>query len=140
MPGTIPENAGPLYFWQFTQDATLCYRLEAAGTSLWFHPTSTYAPGEIAGAPAPTLIVGVTGESPSREKLRGILSEARPQRVLPTHYDNFLQPRERGLALLPEAEMAKARAIVTEEAPGAKFWVLDYDERVRLPPDAVPER
>jgi L-ascorbate metabolism protein UlaG (beta-lactamase superfamily) len=140
MTGTIPPDAGELYFWQYTQDATLCYRLESGGSSIWFHPTSTYAPGELGGRPAGTLIVGVTGEPVTEEKLRGLLSECRPERVLPTHYDNFFQPLDRGLALLPEADLEKARALVAAIAPAATWWVLDYGERVRSPADAAPAR
>lgn len=135
MAGTIPRDARDLYYHEFRQDAVLSYRLEAAGTTIWFHPSSTYAPGELGGLPARTLILGVSGEPVSVEKIRGLLDEAKPARVIPTHYDNFLQPIERGLALLPEAELSQAREAVLNSAAGVSWWMMDYDQKVAIPPD-----
>lgn len=135
MAGVIAPDAKALWFWQYALDDTLAYRLSAAGTTVWFHPTSTYAPGELGGLPAPTLIVGVTGEKQTREKVQGLLGESHARRVLPTHYDNFFQPYERGLALMPGLNLDAARALFLEVDPGLEWGVLDFDEVVRLPPD-----
>jgi L-ascorbate metabolism protein UlaG (beta-lactamase superfamily) len=135
MSGVVPVDAGALWFWQFTLDETLFYRLEAAGTSVWFHPTSTFAPQEIAGARAPTLIVGVTGEDQTVEKARGLLAATGARLVLPTHYDNFFQPFEKGLAKMPGLNLDKARAAFEAVDAGITWAVLDQGERVWLPKD-----
>ena len=135
MDGVIPADAGALWFWQFKLDQTLAFRLEANGTSIWFHPTSTFAKGEVGGPPAASLIVGVTGEKPTRQKVDGLLAEARPVRVLPTHYDNFFQPRQKGLAAMPGFDLASPRRLFLEANPALTWITLDYDTPLFLPPD-----
>ncbi|MEW5740964.1 MAG: MBL fold metallo-hydrolase [Myxococcota bacterium] len=135
MSGAISRTAGPLWFFQYALDETLFYRLEANGTSLWFHPTSTFAPGEVGAPPAPTLIVGVTGEDASVEKARGLLAETKPLLVLPTHYDNFFQPVQKGLALMPGLDLDGARQAYLAADPKLDWAVLDVGERVYLPRD-----
>lgn len=136
MSGVIPADAGPLWFFEYALDDTLFYRLEANGTSLWYHPTSTWADGELTGAPAATLIVGVTGEAQTPAKAKGLLSSAKPVRVLPTHYDNFFQPWEKGLAKMPGLDLPAARQAFEAVQPGLEWVVLDQGERIFLPPDA----
>ncbi len=135
MGGLVPPDAGALWFWQFKLDQTLAYRLEANGTSIWFHPTSTFAKSEIGGPTAATLIVGVTGEKPTAEKVSGLLAEARPVRVLPTHYDNFFQPMQKGLAAMPGFDLASPRALFLAANPLLTWITLDYDQPLYLPPD-----
>jgi len=135
MSGVIPPNAGKLWFWQYALDDTLGYHLESTtnGAKLWFHPTSTWSPGELAGLEAETLVVGVTGEPQTAEKVRGLMSESRARRVLPTHFDNFFQPLQRGLALMPGLDLDAARALFLAEAPGVEWGVVPAGERVFLP-------
>jgi len=135
MSGAISPSAGGLFFWQYALDGALAFRLEANGTSLWWHPTSTFAAGEVKGPPAPTLIVGVTGEPQTAEKAKGLLAEAKPRRVLPTHYDNFFQPWEKGLAKMPGLDLDAARAAFLAVDASLEWVTLDQGERVYLPPD-----
>ena len=135
MGGVTPADAGPLWFWQFKLDETLAYRLEANGTSIWFHPTSTFATGEVGGPAAANLIVGVTGEKATRQKVDGLLAEAKPLRVLPTHYDNFFQPMQKGLAQMPGFDLAGPRQLFLEANPALTWITLDYDQPLYLPPD-----
>lgn len=136
MAGVVAADAGPLWFWQYALDGALSYRLEARGTSLWFHPTSTFAQGEIGGLRADTLIVGVTGEKQTAQKVAGLLAEVQPRRVLPTHYDNFFQPWEKGLAKMPGLDLDAVRALFLAAQPALEWVTLDQDETIALPPDA----
>lgn len=134
MAGTIAADAGPLWFFQYVQDAALAFRLESAGRSVWFHPTSTYAPGELLGLDARTLILGVNGEKIDAEKIAGIAAEAPGVRlVVPTHYDNFFQPLASGLALMPGVDLEAARRLTARALPKAGFAVLEFDQSVELP-------
>ncbi len=135
MSGAVATDSGAMWFWNYALDETLVFRLSASGTTLWFHPTSTYAPGELGGLPAKTLIVGVTGEKQNRTKVDGLLSEAKPLRVLPTHFDNFFQPLDRGLALMPGLDLDAARQVFLDADPKLEWGVTDYDETISLPPD-----
>ncbi len=135
MSGSIATDAKALWFWQYALDETLSYRLTANGTSVWFHPTSTYAAGELGGLPAKNLIVGVTGEKQTPEKIRGLLKESGARRVLPTHYDNFFQPMARGLALMPGCDLSAVKRLFLAEDPGLEWGVLDYGQVVVLPRD-----
>jgi L-ascorbate metabolism protein UlaG (beta-lactamase superfamily) len=135
MSGTIAPDAGPMWFWSYALDETFAYRLTSTttGATLWFHPTSTWAPGELGGLPAQTLIVGVTGEQQTAQKIAGLLGEAHPARVLPTHYDNFFQPLDKGLALMPSADLDAVKRLFLEADPKLEWGVLDFDETVTLP-------
>ncbi len=136
MSGPLSPTAGPLWFWNYTIDETLSFHLAAAGTTVWFHPTSTYAAGELGGLPAKTLIVGVTGEKQTRAKIDGLLGESKAVRILPTHYDNFFQPWQRGLALMPGLNLDVARELFLSADPKLEWGVLDLGETIALAPDA----
>ena len=129
MAGTIPADAGDLRFWEYAHDRVLTYRLVNESTSIWFHPTSTYASGELGNLPAEVLILGVTGEDHDEASLRGVLDEARPRYVLPTHYDNFLQPLAKGLALMPGLDLMGVVDGIGRLRPGTPVYVLDYKQR-----------
>lgn len=135
MSGVVPPDAGRLMFWQLTQDGCLAYRLSAGGATLWWHPTSTYADGELAGLEARTLILGVTGEEITADKATRIIGDTKPARVLPTHYDNFFQPLSKGIALMPRCDLGAVRAALDAAQPGLPMWVLDFGQMVHLPPD-----
>lgn len=136
MVGTIPPDAGSLWFWQYRQDGSVSYRLQAGGASVWHHPSSVYEPGDLGGAPADTLIMGVAGFDWTVERAAALLGEARPRRILPTHYDNFFQPLGKGLALLPQADMDGARGAFGAAKAGLPWVVLEPGGTMRLPPDA----
>lgn len=136
MSGVISPTAGALWFWSYALDDTLSFRLSAAGTTVWFHPTSTYEKGELGDLPAKTLIVGVTGEKQTRAKIDGLLSESKASRILPTHYDNFFQPYERGLALMPGLDLDATRQLFLDANPKLEWGVLELGETIALPPDA----
>jgi L-ascorbate metabolism protein UlaG (beta-lactamase superfamily) len=135
MSGVISPSAGALWFWNYALDDTLTYRLAAAGSTVWFHPTSTYEPGELGGLPAKTLIVGITGEKQTRKKVDGLLAESKAARILPTHYDNFFQPYERGLALMPGLDIDAPRQLFLDSNPKLEWGVLDLGETIAIPPD-----
>ncbi len=136
MSGVIVPAPRTLWFWQYALDDTFAYRLEAGGTTLWFHPTSTFADGELGGLTAKNLIVGVSGEKQTAAKVKGLVREAQPARVMPTHFDNFFQPLDLGLALLPGTDLDAVKALFLAEAPGLEWGVTAPDETVYFPPDA----
>lgn len=134
MSGTIAENAGALWFFQYVQDSTLAFRLESAGRSVWFHPSSTYTPKELLGLDARTLILGVNGEAITAEKMSGIAGEAKGiVLVIPTHFDNFFQPLSKGLALMPGVDLEAVRDLTGKALPKAAFAVLDFEQTIDLP-------
>jgi L-ascorbate metabolism protein UlaG (beta-lactamase superfamily) len=135
MSGVMSPEPGRLWFWQLTQDGCLAYRLSAGGATLWWHPTSTYAPGELGGLEAATLILGVTGEEITEPKARLILGEVKPRRVLVTHHDNFFQPLSKGMSLMPGLDLEAARSAIDAAQPGVPVWVQDHGNVVHLPPD-----
>ena len=131
MTGGIRPDAGPLWFWQYRQDGSFSYRLEAGGTSVWLHPATPYAPGELGGRPADTLILGVSGLPWTAARAKAILAEVRPKRVLPTHFDNFFQPLAKGLALMPGLDFESARRSVAEADPALPWILLEPGETLR---------
>jgi len=139
MVGAIAADAGPLWFWQYVQDAALAYRLASGGSSVWFHPTSTFREGELGDLAAGTLIMGVNGDPLTAERMAMALREARPQMILPTHYDNLFQPLSKGLARMPGLDMEAARLTVPPTA-AVPWLVLDYAQAIILPQDAAPGR
>lgn len=135
LAGRIPDDAGALRWWEFGQDGCFAFRLAAGGATLWFHPTSTYQPGGLGGLEARTIILGITGERLTLERAKGVLTESKAARVLPTHFDNFLQPIGKGMGLLLDLDIDAARETVRQASPQAAWWVLDFGQTVHLPPD-----
>jgi L-ascorbate metabolism protein UlaG (beta-lactamase superfamily) len=137
--GVIPSDAGELWFFEYVQDGTRAYRLQANGTSLWFHPGRTFGP-EWKARPAGVALMCFAGNNaPSDESLRGLLAAVKPQWVLPTHYDNFFHPLERGLALMPGVEPLELRERLQALDPRLAVYLLDFGQDVFLPPDPKRE-
>lgn len=132
MHGTIPPDAGPLWFWQFRLDSTFYFRIESARGALWFIPAGLSDPSALAGRPADTLILGLAGNPLDVPALRQIVAVTQPKRLLPTHYDNFFQPYLRGLGLLPTVDLDATYRDVQQVAPGLPWYVLDFDQALRL--------
>jgi hypothetical protein len=135
MSGLIPPDAGPLWFFDYANDEMRVYRLAANGASVWFHPSSTFAPGELEGEPAGTLIMGVTGQDLTAGIVGGVLEATQPRWVIPTHYDNFFQPASKGLALMPVIDLDDSVALFKTAHPQLKVYVLDYGQEIELPGD-----
>ncbi len=133
MIGVIAPDAGPLWFWQYRQDGSLSFRLEAAGASVWHHASSAYEKGDLGGIPADTLIMGVTGLDWTVERAAALLAEAAPKRVLPTHYDNFFQPVGKGVSLLHIVDIQGARKAVAAHRADLPWVVLEPGGTMRLP-------
>ena len=79
--------------------------------------------------------MGVTGEKQTRAKIDGLLAEAKPVRVLPTHYDNFFQPMEKGLSKMPGFDLDSPRKLFLEANPAITWITLDYQQPLYLPKD-----
>ncbi len=135
MSGVIEPERKPLWFWQYALDETYAYRLEAGGTTLWFRPGTAFAAGDTGGLTAKNLIIGVSGERLKKERVTALVNEVKPTRVLPTHFDNFFQPVDLGLALLTGVDLDEARALFFDAAPGVEWGVVGLNEVIWLPPD-----
>lgn len=135
MEGVIPPDAARLWFFQHRQDAALAFHIKSRNQgSLWFHPTSTFKPGEFVGLDADALVVGVNGEGLTLDKLQAMAAEAPSVRlVLPTHYDNLFQPYKRGLALMPFLDLGAVRRYAAKAFPKARWVALDYGDAIGLP-------
>ena len=133
--GVIPPDAGPLWMWEYAADASYSYRISGGGASILFHVSSQFVAERVSAVPVGTVFLGVAGKKLSEATARDVMSRCRPQRVFPTHYDNFFQPVDAGLALLPGLDLDAVAAIFRKVAPEARFGVLDYGERIYLPPD-----
>ncbi len=134
MIGTIPADAGKLWWWQYTQDGSLSYRLGSNGASIWFAGPSTFEKGT--PRPAGTLVMGAAGHHYDTARLSGIFARARPERYFPSHYDNFFQPLSKGMGRLPVMNIDHIRAMAAEAAPTLPFYMLGHGERIDLPPDS----
>ena len=85
--------------------------------------------------PTGTVTIGLAGKVP-QPNLEAFLKEVQPMRLLANHFDNFFHPLSDGLALMPGGTSPEAFAAQVAKAdPGAKVYVLDYGQRLYLPPD-----
>lgn len=134
MHGEIPANAGALWFWEYKEDLTFSFYLRSGSSAVWFHPTSTWSPGELLGRPAQTLILGITGDPITEAKLAAMQAELPGLEVLvTTHHDNFFQPRSEGTALMPGLDEPTLRADVAKVMPGVTLVMPNLDQELRLP-------
>lgn len=136
MSGTISPEAKKLWFFQYTMDDVFSYRVEGGGTSVWFHPSTLYKPGEL-NKKATTLIMGVNGNPITPETAKLVMKDVQPTQIVPTHFDNFFQPITKGLCLMPGLDLNRARDLMLAEDKTSKWLVLDYDEKLYLAPDSA---
>lgn len=131
MRGTIsPDTEGPLWFFEYAQDAAFAFHLDSPRGRLLFHPQSGYIGGEL--PPAEVAIFGIAGYPFDAEKLRALRDQTRARFVLPTHFDNFFQPRSRGLAWLPVVDEDGLYEAVAQ-VQGPRVFLLEYDRWVTFP-------
>lgn len=131
MYGVIPADAGGLWAWQYQQDGTLIFHLQSGDQSVLFHPSSRYLGQQL--PPADTIIFGLAGRKLTSDTLAAITEHTRPQLIVPTHFDNFFQPRERGLSLLPTLNTVETWWLLEQQSYSTKVYLLDYDQTVTLP-------
>jgi L-ascorbate metabolism protein UlaG (beta-lactamase superfamily) len=136
MAGIIDPTAKAMWFFQYTMNSPVSYHLEANGSTVWFHPSTLMLKDELAGFKADTLIMGVNGMPVTGESAKMVVDQAQPKRIIPTHYDNFFQPISKGLSLMPDLDMNRAKTLLTGHSKEVKWFVLDYNEKLYLPPDA----
>ena len=131
MRGQIEPDAGRLWFFQYTQDVTFAFHLTHPQGTLLFHPQSGFVGEQL--PPADTVIFGVAGYPATKPKIDRIVAHSQPKVLLPTHYDNFFQPRERGMAWLPVVDYDSTVVALDACGQRADWWFLDYDRPVTLP-------
>lgn len=134
MRGVIPADAGPLWFFEYRQDAAFAFHLASVKGNLLFHPQSGYIGDQL--PEAEVVIFGAAGYPFSSEKLDALRDRTKARFVLPTHYDNFFQPRERGLAWLPVVDYEDLSAVF-DGVEDPAWYLLDYDRWITLPGPAV---
>jgi L-ascorbate metabolism protein UlaG (beta-lactamase superfamily) len=135
MSGTISKDAKELWFFQYTMDGSFSYRMEANGSSVWFHPSTVYKKGELKNLNADTLIMGVNGQPLTEQVARDVMAEVGARRVIPTHFDNFFQPLSKGLSLMPDLDLDRAKQLLLLDRADIAWYVLDYDQKLYLPTD-----
>lgn len=139
MPGVISPEAKELWFWDYTQDGTRSYRLEANRTSVYVSAGSPLPPGEefLSGGrigPTGTIMIGLAGPVP-QASLEACMAEVQPSVVLASHMDNFFHPLDKGMALLPGVDLSRFAERVKAIRPEARTYVLDYGQTMFVSPD-----
>lgn len=139
MPGVMPPDAKELWFWEYTQDGTRSYRLEANQTSVYVSAGSPLPPGKefLSGGrigPTGTIMIGLAGPVP-QASLEACMAEVQPQVVIASHHDNFFHPLSDGLSLLPGVDLSRFAKRVKALRPEAEVYALDYGELMFVSPD-----
>ena len=107
------------------------FHLEAGGTTLLFHPPCDYIGEGL--PPAETVIFGIAGRTLTQDTLRKIQAGSRPSLLIPTHWDNFFQPRGKGLSWLPVVDLDATRAALDPTKDELPYYLLEYDRQLHLP-------
>ena len=125
MSGTIPADAGPLWFWQYTNDGTFSFHLTSQGVSLWFMgPMETGLKADI--------VLPVVDRPDFAENLKQVVEASGAHTVIPNHFDNFFQPMQLGPSLLPGIPIASGKELVEITPAGARVLILQYDQSIQL--------
>lgn len=131
MRGKIDADEDPpLWFFEYQQDAAFAFHVSHPQGSLLFHPQSGYIGDRL--PPADTVIFGAAGYAFTEDKLDRIRDVSRARFLLPTHYDNFFQPRARGLSWLPVVDREALFELLDPEGT-PRPYLLGYDQWVTLP-------
>ena len=137
MAGVIPNDAGPLWFWEYRQDGVRNYRIQGGGTSILATAGSESAHPEPGWKASVLLLMFATGGYTDAE-VEGVLARTEARIVIPTHCDNFFHPLREGLALLPGLpDPLELRRQLLAVDPEVEVFMLDYGQTTFLPPDPV---
>lgn len=131
LAGTIGEDAGEMFWWQYGMDDSWAYLVESSGASVFFGGS-----GGVAAPPkAKTLILAAAGPKHTAAEFKRNFEATGARRLILAHFDNFFQPRSKGLTALPVVDLGRVAALAREGAPGRGVFALEYDQRVALPKD-----
>jgi L-ascorbate metabolism protein UlaG (beta-lactamase superfamily) len=83
------------------------FRIEVAGISLYHQGSANLVDDALARDPVDVFLAGVAGRSCTPHYWRRILPKLDPRVVVPTHYDDFFRPLDRGLRLSPGIKLAE---------------------------------
>jgi len=137
MAGTIPADAGPLWYWEYRQDGVRNYRIAGGGTSILATAGAGSASDDPGWEASVLLLMFATGGYTDAE-IQGVLARTKARTVIPTHCDNFFHPLGEGLALLPFLpDPMTLRAQLLAEDSDLNVFMLDYGQTTFLPPDPV---
>lgn len=126
MSGVIPADAGPLWFWEYRNDQVFAFRLASKGVTAWFS-----LPGDDLSQDTDADYVITVADRPlTPERMKEIVRKTGAHTVIPTHFDNFFQPRKLGMAFLPFNTSLFESG--DERSGPARTLLLDYEQSFRL--------
>jgi len=127
-----PDSRPPLYVWEYANLDNRCYRFSADGFSFFATSGGGLEERVMRDCKSDLVMINVTTLPPGY--LRRLIGLTSPKVVFPTHYDNYFEPYDRGVAPWPFLGAGIMRDI-EEGAPAAAAVTLDFfqEYRVRLP-------
>lgn len=123
----------PLRWFEYLDGGVFGLLLEAHGTAVYHNGSADLIDAEVRGLRADVALVGLAGRSATPryvERLAGLLA---PRAVVPTHFDAFFAPLERGVHRLPGIDLDGFAAEVRRFAPAATVVVPEYEEPIVVP-------
>jgi L-ascorbate metabolism protein UlaG (beta-lactamase superfamily) len=99
-------------------------RIEVAGASLYHQGSANLVDEELGREPVDVFLAGVAGRSSTPHYWRRILPKLDPRVVVPTHYDDFFRPLDRGLRLSLGIRLAEVPGEVAAVSSAATVAAL----------------
>jgi L-ascorbate metabolism protein UlaG (beta-lactamase superfamily) len=104
-------------------------RIEVAGTSLYHQGSANLVDDALGREPVDVFLAGVAGRSFTPRYWDRILPRLDPRVVVPTHYDDFFRPLDRGMRLSLGIKLAEVPDEIAAVSSSATVAALTAPSR-----------
>jgi len=123
----------PLRWFRYLDGGVFGLLLEAGGITIYHNGSADLIDAELRDIRADVALVGLAGRFATPRYVERLVGLLAPRAVVPTHFDAFFAPLERGVHLLPGIDLDGFAAEVRRFAPAAAVVVPDYEEPIVVP-------
>lgn len=131
-PGAIKDLDLPAHSWNYKMGEVYGVLIKAGDVSIYHNGSAGLVDEAMAGASADVLLVGLAGLEKTPDCLKRLVGHLKPSIIVPTHYDAFFSPLDKGLRLLHVVDFPAFFAEVDNVAPEAQIVMPGFFEPVIL--------
>jgi L-ascorbate metabolism protein UlaG (beta-lactamase superfamily) len=112
---------------------TFSLLIEHGSTRLLHHGSAGCYPPALVGVRADVVLLGLAGRRDTARYLREVVGAVGARLVIPLHYDNFFEPLDEPLRLLPTVRFAEFVQTARRSMPALRIATLPLGQTVALP-------
>jgi L-ascorbate metabolism protein UlaG (beta-lactamase superfamily) len=134
LPGAVTEVPdAPGRFWHYRMGGAYGVLFKMDALSIYHNGSADLIDHELEGEKADVLLACLAGRKGTERYLSRLVDALAPGLIVPSHYDAFFAPIERGLHLLPNIDVAGFLAEARLFAPKSARIMPGYMESIHVP-------